>query len=50
MRKKRVFKHLLLCFLIFAMITGCESIAQVSADSDKLNEYLEAFQEKSEEV
>ena len=50
MRKKRVFKHLLLCFLVFAMITGCESVAQVSADSDKLNDYLEAFQEKTEDV
>ena len=50
MRKKRIFKFLLLCFLVLIMITGCENVAQVSADSDKLNEYLEDFQEKSEEI
>ena len=50
MRKKRIFKFLLLCFLVLIMITGCENVAQVSANSDKLNEYLEDFQEKSEEI
>ena len=45
-----IFKLLLLCLLSVIMITGCESVAQVTADSEKLNEYLEISGEKAGEM
>ncbi|MBQ6967183.1 MAG: hypothetical protein IJP84_04700 [Lachnospiraceae bacterium] len=46
---KKIIKTLLLCSLSLVMITGCESMGQVTVDNEKVNKILNMSQEEAEE-
>ena len=46
---KKIIETLLLCSLSLMMITGCESMGQVTVDNEKVNRILNMSQEEAEE-
>ena len=45
---KRIIKTMLICSLSLMMITGCESMGQVTVDNEKVNKILNMSQEEAE--